>query len=292
MFKINLQTTDDYILSGYYQRLYVKHGSTIEIDLDYFEEAIEKIHDPENNFTRLDQDEIRIYFEKLLLNEFSVNCINGIRTETDIYIGYNCDYCTYSIFGNYYYCYECHKDMCDVCYHSEEEEDDLDGITQKKYYCKQNHFDKIKTRIQCNYNVSMIQCDVCTYRILDPIFYSNEESINIESTETFDLCLRCFEKNPELVEEKNLFKISLNFSCNNCLFDNMMDWIPVLKDLDNSFILINKNTLEYCLFSCNTSNQYGYYVLSIDKLNSYINEIGSNPAIILTILSSMSISLF
>lgn len=303
MFKINLPSSKDYILSGYQQIIYVKHGPTLEIDLDYFNEAIEKIHDPYNNFTRLEQGEIQIYFEKLISNEISINCINGIRTEVLIYIGYNCDYCKYSINDDYYYCYECHKDMCNICYQAGEEleeeskQDDIeaedeDGEYPKRDFCKKNHLEKIKTRRICDYNMCEINCDICENRILEPTFYTDETILNPDNSTSFDLCFECYKDNPEIVVEKDLKKVNLNFPCLNCYFDNMIDWICILKDRSNSLILINKNTMEYCLCSQNMINQYGYYVISLERLNSFLNDKGYSENIIYDILVDINVTLF
>lgn len=173
-----------------------------------------------------------------------------------------------------------------------ETEDDIEKKLPKRDYCKNNHYEKIKRRKECDYNMCDINCDNCSNRILEPVFYSDETTLNLDISDSFDLCFKCAEEKPELITEKELKKVSLNFSCMNCNFYNMVDWIPVLKDGDQSLILINKNTMEYCLCSRNMINQYGYYVISIEKLNGFLNDKGFKHGIIFDILLTMNVTLF
>jgi hypothetical protein len=280
MFKINLPNTENYITGQYSEKLFVKHESTMEIDLDYFEESIQKINNFCHNFSKLSQYEIQDYFEKLLSNKININCINGIITEVSKPVLYYCDYCGFIISGDYYYCYECHKDICNTCY-----ENKINST------CISHDYNNIKKRKECDYNDYQIICNLCDNKIIDPMFYSDEEDMN-SLDDTYDLCMDCVSKNSGLIEQNSLKKIILKFPCDNCSFDNMIDWIPVLKDNENSFILINKNTMQYCLFCRNSYNKYGYYVISLEKLNSFINQKGFMITIIYSILLDMKVTSF
>lgn len=276
MLYINLPKSGNYILNGIYQRLFVKHDeSIIIINLKDYKEVISKINNNLENFIVISNNEIREYFENIFKNNINIKSINGIRLEVDTYIGYICDYCSNPIEDiindYYYYCYKCHKDMCIDCFEKENES------------CKNFHNNKIKKRNVCDYNSYYLNCNKCSNKIIDPEFYSDE----IDTIESYDLCIYCYEKYPNIVLEKNLHKVRHKFPCDNCNFGNMLDWIPFLKDKDNSYILINKNTMEYCISTIINLIDNVYYVLDLDIINDFINIKGKDNLIIFNLLKNL-----
>lgn len=66
--------------------------------------------------TVLDLDKIKKYFQYVKDQEIRIMHINGMQI-SGWCTGYYCDYCRASCEGSkYYYCYDCHKDMCSLCY--------------------------------------------------------------------------------------------------------------------------------------------------------------------------------
>lgn len=286
---INLPDTADYILNGFYQRLFVKHeNSSLIIDLNIFEEAISKINNFSNNFIKVSNNQIREYFHNILTNNrSSIECINGKKLEVDIYIEYDCDYCLHKIDDiendYYYYCYECHNNMCIDCFENETEIDSYAAIPVS--FCK-NHCSKIKKRNICSYNIYTFNCNNCYKRITDPLFYSDE----IDIFNSYDMCKYCNEKYPDIAITRNLHKIESKFPCDDCDFGNMLDWIPLLMDRDDSYILINKNTMEYCVSIVNILIKTVYYVLDIDKINDFINKTGYDSIILFKLMKQLNLS--
>lgn len=275
--QINLPETGDYILNGLYQRLFVKHDNitTMIINLHDFNESISKINNILENFIILSNDEIREYFESIFSNSINIKSINGIRLEVDLPIEYSCDYCFNNIeyidTDYYYYCYKCHNNICMDCFRKE---------FQEQRTCKYDHSNKIKKRNFCTYNSFYINCDECSEKIIEPLFYSDESDL----INSYDICIDCYEKYPEIQETRDLYKIECIFPCDNCNFGNMLDWIPLLKDKDNSYILINKNTMEYCVSTRINAFDSVYFVLDLDTINDFINNQGRDDLIIFSMI--------
>ena len=282
--QINLPESGDYILNGIYQRLFVKHDniSTLILNLHDLNESISKINNILENFDILSNNEIRQYFESIFSNSINIKSINGIRLEVDLPVEYSCDYCFNPMedidSDYYYYCYKCHKNICINCFGKE---------LQDQKTCKYNDLNKIKKRKFCTYNSFYINCDECSEKIIEPVFYSDES----ELINSYDICIHCYEKYPDIAETIELYKIESIFPCDNCNFGNMLDWIPVLKDKDDSYILINKNTMEYCVSTRINAFDIVYYVLELDIINDFINTQGRDDLIIFNMLIKLHLVL-
>ena len=61
-------------------------------------------------------------------------------------------------------------------------------------------------------------------------------------------------------------------------------------DRDDSYILINKNTMEYCVSIVNILIKTVYYVLDIDKINDFINKTGYDSIILFKLMKQLNLS--
>lgn len=254
MIQLNLPETKNYIRIFETTCINVTHGSSLNIDESLLMTSIDNIKNNEH-LKRLTHEDIRNYFVKLLEDELCVDSINGLDLE-NISSQYNCDYCNTLIDKNYYYCYHCHKDMCDTCFTLENEQCIKNfGIDR----CKEAHLQKIKPR---KIRVSDYHyCDVCHKLIIMP-YYTKPVQNNY-----YDVCDDCYTESPD----QSLSYKSVYIPCDDCRFGSMIDWVPILTDTEYSLLLVNKNTSEYCI-GIYINGKIEYYIVDIIQINQNINE--------------------
>lgn len=188
---------------------------------------------------------------------------------------YTCDYCRpCSLFSNgvtnYYYCDVCMKDMCRLCF-AERSADDAVKTGAQHYEsrrpalqkCFTEHPQHLKKRC---YPIQFA-CDGCLSTLVDPHFwYSGEWP---KETDVHDLCKKCWDLAatmddsavPELplktsnkaeraaqvrkhfqVTEHEVPRVSKDQLANMySFFPSIADWVPILEDEDNDFVIMNCN---------------------------------------------------
>lgn len=225
------------------------------------------------------------YFNDILNDNFRISVINGAHTSND---GphHMCDYCETFIEKefNYYYCYDCHLDMCHLCFgETNKEISKLNGI---------EHWHKrAETLARCREHDLRVRyfkelqyyCDLCRKDIYDIYRYSNceEKDDNCE-----DLCQKCTETEmgKKFIEDNKLILTENIIEC-GYEFGSMLDWIPILRDDEYNLILYNCNPeSELCnRLACVSSDNHGrmgFYTVKetidldelLDKLEEYYSE--------------------
>lgn len=211
------------------------------------------------------------------IKDSRIMMINGVPMDGDCSCLY-CDYCNTSIEKDkYYYCYDCHLDMCSLC-HSETSEEIATKNGAKNYH---NRKDKLE---KCHNNHQLIKrdksrmyatCDICNEGIILGQSYFNTEM-------DYDMCLECSktDEGQDKMKENNL-QLSVP-PCEMNQFGSMLDWVPIVIDDEYNMILINLNPessyhQKYALSSVDDHGRQGYYTIwkdtTLDELVNEINEI-------------------
>lgn len=208
---------------------------------------------------RLTNDKIIRYFLDLLQNETRVITING-TCDSSLY----CDYCPCtSISREYYYCYDCNKDMCCACFSEVSEEIALKNGA-KNWHKRKDALALCRGTHRLHQRDFIIPCcDKCDLGINMFVPYFSNGAGD-------DVCASC--QTPSLVEENNLRETTIpaNVIENNDHFGNMLDWVPLYQDMqeaEEAFILqcSNKENQFYrhlALACCDDHGRFGYYTCS------------------------------
>lgn len=201
------------------------------------------------------------YFESILNDEIRIKIINGVPTNFE-YDALYCDYCdspigsaneNEEISNGYWRCWDCQKDMCNLC-HSEVNEDIAIKNGAQNYHLRkdrlqaclnENENEKHKVQKRCNMDLSIRCCDLCNSEIdLNDEVRWSEDVTNYNSK---DVCQKCA-NTPNGMQYIFLWKMqqihmanNLKLLWENCEFGSMMDWIPIYKDDEFNMILINCN---------------------------------------------------
>ncbi len=211
------------------------------------------------------------YFNDILNDCLRISMINGMSSS---YNGanYKCDYCETIIEkgSNYFYCYDCYLDMCNLCFSETNEEN------RTSSRCREHN---LKTR----YSWELYYCDICDVNIYDTYRYSNCE----EKEYCEDLCQKCSEteEGKKFIEDNKLI-LTENIIDGGSDFGSMLDWIPILRDDEYNLILYNCNPeSELCKrLACVSSDNHermGFYTVKetlslnelLDKLEEYYSEV-------------------
>ena len=97
----------------------------------------------------------------------------------------------------------------------------------------------------------------------------------------YDVCEECYDEGPD----QTLTYCYINMPCNDCCFGSMIDWIPILTDVEYSLLLVNKNTSEYCIAIYNMG-KIEYYTVGINQINQNISINDTFRSILLKIKTS------
>ncbi len=237
-------------------------------------------------------ENVRKHFQQLLDQESEkIKYIMGMPTS---YRTCNsmlpcCDYCMDApIPHDGYYCDDCHKDMCELCYRETDEgfiEADSRHIMNydlDKQVCRDRH--ALKSRI---FRPIIFFCDVCKEDIFSPKRYSDFVfSLEWENDPTnFDVCLDCCKTadGQRMIEEKQLKLVDNLIALSDVTgFGSMLDWIPILQDSGGNQILVNLNQnsplFNRYAFKCvsdyseKTSSFYLSNKRDISQISDEINE--------------------
>ena len=223
--------------------------------------------------------DIETYFNDILIGDARIKVINGIRTDMDQDSMF-CDYCNSQILECnrelYYYCWNCYKDMCNLCFneadatiakqngaiHYEQRRDALAA-------CRSHYLQKRKIIM----NVHGCYCDICSARLNSGKLWSNVKYVGHYARS--DVCEQCSlsEDGKKLIADNKLEQLEGGNSqlewWSQTQFGSILDWIPLYKDQDYNGILINCNNNSnlcgrLCLMSTDDHGRNGYYTMPIE----------------------------
>jgi len=232
--------------------------------------------------TLVTDDMVAEYFADL-----SEERIQNVEGMCALRYGLGCDYCKTSVRTNeYYYCTDCHKDMCLLC-KSEVSEEIAVANGAKNYasrkealnLCQQQHA-LVDRQLAL---ASDKNCDVCSENCKEGCRY-----VELPENHTFDICERCWVTSQTEIDAhggKDSFKKCFVSFMQNTRFGSLFDWKPIITDENNNYVFvnINRDSLLCGKFAARMIDDHGrcgYYVLdkiaSIDelvkKLNDYAND--------------------
>jgi hypothetical protein len=206
-----------------------------------------------------------------------INHINGVDISFFSFGSLYCDYCNVSIKDKeYYYCWDCVKDMCILCFEETDEEKAI-ANGAKNFKKRQDSLKECRQHLlkKRDYPVTTF-CDVCNDVIIDNQLYS----LDIVNS---DLCLKCekTDKGQEIIKDKSLKLVKNKIPMDSCEFGSMLDWIPVIKNKDQDMILLNMNPdskyyEKVCLMAIDNHGRQGYSIVTNDnfeKICEYIEII-------------------
>jgi len=220
-------------------------------------------------------DEIRHeYFESLHDDDMRITLLNGISTE-ECYPCIACDYCRQLIGSLRYYCRDCWKDMCVICYSERSEEDALKNGA-KNYHLRKESLQKCQKEHELKWmcDSSAMICDVCSKEIKENVLKETSFATNSDLKDDYqrqDVCSECLDtiKGQEFVKENKLTtrKVKIRYNCDQSGFGSMLDWVPIYQSRDEYnfvFYNINKSSPHYSTLSCSAEDDHGrmgYYQL-------------------------------
>lgn len=225
------------------------------------------------------------YFRDLLDDNVRVKFINGYPVNLD-FSALFCDYCQGNIGSSpdgYWHCWDCHKDMCNLCKTEINEEIALQNGA-KNYASRKDALlaclgqeGKVGTHFlqkRKTFSTYGKQCDVCQGYI------DRFETCYTNAKLNKDACLKC--ENSQAGQEKIVewklerYTTDVNMYWKETQFGNMMDWIPVLYD-EEGFISINCNPhsdmyQRICLTTGDDHGRSGYFIARTTLLKEMLQE--------------------
>lgn len=265
--KLQLPVPENKILETEYTALFTFKSDIYIYDPVCISEAISRVEYDTRDLSPLTCGQIKTFFLYILNGKFRLSMING----RDLCMYQNtCDFCDEELEGKYhYYCSNlyCKLTGCKDCI---------------IMHCNNTgHDDDIHKRRACN-NEYIISCDMCNQIVIDR-YYSNSMDCNDSS---FDICSRCYDEDPNENIDKVPYKLYLEIPFKDCGVDDLFDWVPILTDSSFNFLLVNRNTDQYAVYSrftCSITeiplrilNQY----LILNKNTKGILVKATNPAFI------------
>lgn len=227
------------------------------------------------------------YFQDDLCN----SRVKNVEGMSGSYLCLGCDYCRTLISGNcYFYCIDCHKDMCNLCKSETNEEIALQNGA-KNYasrkdilsLCQNQH--RIVERNIC-FGSDRV-CDVCEKNCAKGCYFVPEEE------NSFDICNECWESNKEKVQTeiesrggKEVFKQCTISFMQLTRFGSLLDWKPIICDKEYHCILVNINrNSPYCGkfagMAVDDHGRCGYFLLekivTVEELVDKLNEFATDP---------------
>ena len=245
-----LHGDDDYTL------LYMPKSAAI--DVEYFTELTTGELNSLNNIT--------IPTEALPRIDERLTSINGLRlNDTD----YFCDYCgSYHLdLSSSYYCYDCNKDMCNLCF-SETSAEIAEQNGAMNYHLRENDLRECRNHDLCR-SIDRRQafCDICENQI--PLMYP--EHYYLEG-EDYDVCGACYVNGNNVRNKDDLIKIDGDIK-----FGSLYDWIEIFSDSDGNAVLcnLNPNSNYYkksAFLAVDDHGRSGYYISDNMDISRLIDE--------------------
>jgi hypothetical protein len=215
---------------------------------------------------------IESYFKQITENHFRLKVFNGLLMGEDLLKFYYCDYCGSSINENWYYCFDCHSDMCKLCY--EEDEKTIIKKRAKNYKLREYELNNCRSHNKIKYRpvykmTELKYCDICEY-----VFETSDDlyTLEKEGENSFDICMNCYknDETKDIVIQKEMKLVKAGEDRKNYLFSytdfgSLLYWIPIISDTEQCHVLMNlnpddKNYGKLCLQSCDDHGRFGYYI--------------------------------
>ena len=238
-----------------------------------------------DKLSRVDSLFINRYFDEVMNGDIRVCIINGVPTHMD-FSALFCDYCGGHIGEShksrddcYWRCWDCQKDMCDLC-HGEVDEAAalsngavnyalrrdalalcLDGniSISSRGSSERPSVHKIQRRVNRSFDYR--RCDICENIISDDSRWGNKDK---------DVCKACSltPDGLDFIENMGLWEFTMKEVWDNTEFGSMMDWVPVYKDSGDgeSMILMNCKSDSslfgrICLSAGDDHGRYGFFTV-------------------------------
>jgi hypothetical protein len=220
-----------------------------------------------------------------------VHMINGVY-QRPLLSGYGCDYCGAHIGEPYYYCWDCHKDMCHLC-QKERSEEDAKANGAQNYQLRKEALQLCQTRHRlverpvprdgsygCDGGLSA-ECKSKDGQILAESRYTDGKD--------YDLCVACAKttKGAEIVQTRSLTLSTIQWPCAVAEFGSLLDWVPVIRDSKyNDMVLYCANTEnphsgKWALMAEDDHERCGYYITppntSISNIVDALVAIANDP---------------
>lgn len=213
----------------------------------------------------LTMEQIAEYF-KVQLTDTSVYLVEGL-TVAEWWGNMYCDYCRGDIPHEiYYWCRDCHSDMCEMCF-----VETCEAIAvangainyrtrmERLQNCQMNHRQE-KRSLR---GIADPYCDICTMDRGDSLTFWCKQG-------DFDVCESCWneEKNKEEIGDRSDYYQSKRVRCTMEItsFGSLLDWVPWLNSEPGHMVLVNINKdspYHACLGVCcvDDNGRAGYFVL-------------------------------
>lgn len=222
-----------------------------------------------NKYVTVNTNESILRYFNILRNDMNIRYMNGLSMGNDNY----CNYCHDNIETDWQYCCHCYRNMCSLC-QSETSEEIALKHDAKNYKVREralnecrscNRFQKRYWTKSCYYD---LQCDVCqSYMNENKPYYSCKD----EKLVTYDICMPCYDTNPQAKEDvakksMSLKEVNCTAVFKNTHFNSMLYWFPVVDDNEGCSVLVNlnphdENYKKVCLLSCDNHGRLGYYII-------------------------------
>ncbi len=161
-----------------------------------------------------------------------------------------------------YYCYDCHKDMCVLCYEEVDEETALKNGA-KKYLLRAAALDTChKHCLKPASERYQRICDSCGDFICAMGTYHNKDN--------YDICKVCYDKSPNSYTELTPVK-------NDLMFGSIRDWFVLVEDEDTNAILCNLNVdspfyKRFAFLAVDGHGRGGYWISKDTDFQSILEE--------------------
>ncbi len=235
-------------------------------------------------------EEAKEFWSSIINGDIHVMEVQGQKTALMYQRYCNCDYCNQQIndhrpYNDYYYCYTCFKDMCNLCYSETSEEIAIKNGA--KNYAKRK--DKLDLCLKGNHDVRVrivpedYYCDVCTkiFNVGDKRYTDSD----------IDICTKCKDTNEcaLLLKENGLEDSDLSVKTQQQIcahvqdIGSFLDWYLILKDQSFSIYWnwnIDSPHFKKLIVSVIDENRCGgyfycMYSLTINSLITKLDELES-----------------
>lgn len=274
MYQINTTMTNEYTLQDY-EKEYI-HGDD---DVIIYAKIPTNTKDTNAVLKSLEEYKLEESFLRIIdeqegenLLKCRITNVNGALCNSWDY--YRCDYCNSYGEDTAWYCLDCHKDMCKLCYSETSEEIAL-ANGAKNYHERKDALEKCRShRLVEKKKYNARRCNSCDDEVINK-YYTNTEKV---------VCFKCSLKDNTLI--KDLTFVDQDMST-WLYFGSMMDWIPIIKDYGfdevedgENMILYNINKdspyyEKYCLAAMDDHGRTGFFItnLNLQEIMDKIKEL-------------------
>ena len=221
--------------------------------------------------------DINTYFEDC--ENGRIEWIWGLVTEGDIRYESSCTYCFTDLLSHhnkthnyYYFCNDCQKDMCKLCYEATNttENEDIVECLKNHHLYQRRHFNDI--------GPFRFTCDKCDLDIPphEPR-YTNFNRVDMFQDNTLDYCRSCGERVDVDITNLELI-IPPRSRIDVTGFGSILDWIPLIESSEFYSMLVNMNPDatyygRIALLVSDNHGRMGYHVTEANLSKNSVTEI-------------------